>query len=119
MKKSEYEALKQKQESQAKELEQAQKLLEEREQNPTSVIEEEEKILKMMEDQEIPEGSGNRYQYIPAREDDRVAKTGRTKYLPVDTYYTYGMNCEPEMKYIETRRQKQSGFTTRIIKAGE
>ena len=104
MKKSEYEALKQKQESQAKELEQAQKLLEEREQNPTSVIEEEEKILEMMEDQEIPEGSGNRYWYIPASEDDLPAKKCQPKYLPVDTCETYGMNCEHEMKYIETRR---------------
>ena len=108
VKKSEYEVLKQKQECQAKELEQAQKLLEEREQNPTSVIEEEEKILEMMEDREIPEGSGNRYQYIPARENDCVAKTGQPKYLPVDTCETYGMNCEPEMKYVETRRQKKS-----------
>ena len=119
MKKSEYEALKQKQESQAKELEQAQKLLEEREQNPTSVIEEEEKILEMMEDQEILEGSGNRYQYIPASENDLTAKTGQPKYLPVNTCETYGMNCEPETRYVETRRQKQSGFTTGLIKAGE
>ena len=95
VKKSEFEALKQKQASQAKELEQAQKLLEEREQNPTSVIEEEEKILEMMEDQEIPEGSGNRYRYIPAIEDDLIAKTGRPKYLPVDICKTYGMNFEP------------------------
>ena len=51
VKKSEFEALTKKQTSQAKELEQAQKLLEEREQNPTSVIQEEEKILEMMEDQ--------------------------------------------------------------------
>ena len=62
MKKSEFETLAKKQASQAKELEQAQKLLEEREQNPTSsVIQEEEKILEMMKDQEIPVGSGNRY----------------------------------------------------------
>ena len=77
MKKAEAEALAKKQASQAKELEQAQKLLEEREQNPTStVIQEEEKILEMMEDQEIPAGSGNRYRYIPARKDDHAAKTG-------------------------------------------
>ena len=76
VKKSEFEALKQKQASQAKELEQAQKLLEEREQNPTSVIEEEEKILEMREDQEIPEGSGNIYRYVPANENDHAAKTG-------------------------------------------
>ena len=62
MGKSEFEALTKKQESQAKELELVQKLLEEREQNPTSpVIQEEEKILEMMEDQEIPAGSGNIY----------------------------------------------------------
>ena len=61
VKKAEAEASAKKQASQAKELEQAQKLLEEREQNPTSVIQEEEKILEMMEDQEIPAGSGNRY----------------------------------------------------------
>ena len=51
VKKSEFEALAKKQASHAKELERAQKLLEEREQNPTStVIQEEEKILEMMED---------------------------------------------------------------------
>ena len=77
MKKSEFEALTKKQASQAKELEQAQKLLKEREQNPTSlVIQEEEKVLEMMEDQDIPVGSGNRYRYIPARKDDLTARTG-------------------------------------------
>ena len=120
MKKSEFEALTKKQASQAKELEQAQKLLEEREQNPTlSVIQEEEKILEMMEDQEIPAGSGNRYRYILARKDDRAARTGRPKYLPVDTCMAYGMNCEPRMKNIEARRQKRGGFTTGLMKAGE
>ena len=77
------------------------------EQIPTSVIEEEEKILEMMEDQEILEGSGNRYQYIPASEDDLTAKTGHPKYLPVNICETYGMNCEPETRYVKTRRQKQ------------
>ena len=60
----------------------------------------------MMEDQEIPEGLGNRYWYILASEDDLAAKTGRPNYLPVDTCETYGMNCEPETRYVETRRQK-------------
>ena len=77
VKKSEFEALAKKQASQAKELEQAQKLLEEREQNPTlSVIQEEEKILEMMEDQKISAGSGKRYRYIPASKDDCAIKTG-------------------------------------------
>ena len=31
----------------------------------------------------------------------------------------YRMNCEPKMKYIEARRQKRSGFTRGLIKAGE
>ena len=71
VRKSEFEALTKKEESQAKELEWAQKLLEERKQNPTlTVMQEEEKILEMMEDQEIPAGLGNRYWYIPARKDD-------------------------------------------------
>ena len=83
------------------------------------VIEEEEKILKMMEDREIPEGSGNRYRYILASENYLTAKTGWPKYLPVDTCETYEMNCEPETRYVETRRQKQSRFTTGLIKAGE
>ena len=62
MGKLDFKALTKKQESQAKELERVQKLLEEREQNPISpVIQEEKKILEMMEDQEIPAGSGNRY----------------------------------------------------------
>ena len=29
------------------------------------------------------------------------------------------MNCEPETRCVETRRQKRSGFTTGLIKAGE
>ena len=43
------------------------------------------KVLEMMEDQDIPVGSGNRYYYLPVRKDDRAAKTGRPKYLPLDT----------------------------------
>ena len=29
------------------------------------------------------------------------------------------MNCEPETRYVKTRREKWSGFTTWLIKAGE
>ena len=62
MKKEEFKALAKKQASQAKELERAQKLLEESEQNPIPLVfQEDEKVLEMMEDQEIPVGSGNKY----------------------------------------------------------
>ena len=62
VKKAEADALAKEKAIKAKELEHAQKLLKERKQNPTSlVIQEEEKILEMMEDQEIPVGSGNIY----------------------------------------------------------
>ena len=62
MKKAEVDALARKEAIKAKEKEHSQKLLKESVQNPTlPVIQEEEKILEMMEDQEIPVGSGNRY----------------------------------------------------------
>ena len=83
------------------------------------VIQEEEKVLEMMEDQEIPAGLGNRYQYIPARKDDRAARTGRPKYLPLDTCQSYRIDCKPRVKYIQVGRQKRSSFTTGLIKVGE
>ena len=57
--KAEYEEkIKELEEAKAKEKELSQKLLEEREQNPISqVIQEEEKILEMMEKQKLPVGS--------------------------------------------------------------
>ena len=63
VKKAEYEAkVKELEAAKAKEKELSHKLLEEREQNPISpIIQEEEKVLEMMENQEIPVGSGNRY----------------------------------------------------------
>ena len=76
MKKAKYEAkVKELEAARAKEKELSHKLLEEREQNPVSpIIQEEEKVLEMMENQEIPAGSGNRYRYLPAKQDDRVTK---------------------------------------------
>ena len=72
VKKAEYEAkVKELEAAKAKEKESSHKLLEEREQNPVpSVVEEEEKVLKMMEDQELPNGSGNRHHFLLARQDD-------------------------------------------------
>ena len=69
VKKAEADALARKEAIKAKELERAQKLLEEREQNPTLlVIQEEEKILEMMKDQEIPAGSGKQISIHPSQE---------------------------------------------------
>ena len=57
VKKAEYEAkVKELEAAKAKEKDLSCKLLEEREQNPvTSIIKEEEKVLNMMEDQELPD----------------------------------------------------------------
>ena len=72
MKKTEYKAkVKELEAAKAKEKELSRKLLEEREQNPISpIIQEEEKVLEMIENQEIPAGSENRYCYLPAKRDD-------------------------------------------------
>ena len=103
-----------------REKELSQKLLEEREQNPiSSVIQEEEKIFEIMEKQELAVGSREKYIYIPAEQNDQVAKTGRAKYLPVDTCKSHGVGCSPKTKYLQTSQQKRSSFTNGIIKAGE
>ena len=103
VKKAEYEAkVKELEAARAKEKELSHKLLEEREQNPVSpIIQEEEKVLEMMENQEIPAGSGNRYRYLPAKQDDCVTKTGRPKYLPIDTCQSYGIGCNSKVKYLQ------------------
>ena len=76
MNKAEYEAkVKELEAAKAKEKELSCKLLEEREQNPISlIIQEEERVLEMMENQEMPAGSGDRYVYLPAKRDDQVAR---------------------------------------------
>merc|ERR1712243_329700 len=103
-----------------KEKELSQKLLKEREQNPISpVIQEEEKILEMMEKQELLVGSREKYVYLPAKRDDQVTKTGRSKYLPIDTCQSHGIGCSSKTKYLQTSQQKRSGFTSGLIKAGK
>ena len=66
VRKAEYEAkLKELKKAKEREKELSKQLLEQREQNPVpSVIEQEEKVLEMMEDQVLPDGSRSRY--IPA-----------------------------------------------------
>ena len=87
MKRAEAEAKAKEEAARVKEKELSCKLLEEKEQNPVSlIIQEEEKVLKMMEDQEIPVGSGNRYNYLPAGQNNCLTKTSRPKYLPIDTW---------------------------------
>ena len=114
------EKIKELEEAKAKEKELSQKLLEEREQNPISpVIQEEEKILEMMEKQELPVGSREKYVYLPAKRDDQVTETGRPKYLPIDTCQSYGVGCSNKTKYLQTSLQKRSKFTTEHIKDNE
>ena len=77
----------------------SQKILEEREQNPISpVIQEEEMILEMMEKQELSAEAREKYVYIPAERDDQVTKTGRPKYLPVETSQSNGIGCSSKTK---------------------
>ena len=73
----------------------------------------------MMEKQELPVGSREKYVYLPAKRDDQIFKTGRPKYLPIDTCQSYGVGCSPKTKYLQTSQQKRSGFTSGLIKAGE
>ena len=89
VRKAEYEAkLKELEKAKAKEKQLSSKFLEEREQNPVpSIIKQEEKVLEMMEDQVLPDGS--RYCYLPANQDDVAPKTGQPKYLPVYTCQSY------------------------------
>ena len=42
-----------------------------------SSIYEEERVLRLMEEQELPAGSGKVYQFIPAESNDTVKDTGR------------------------------------------
>ena len=81
------------------------KLLEEREQNPISpVIQEEEMIFDMMEKQELPAESRESFIYIPAEWDDKIIKTGRAKYLPIDTCKSHGVGCGSKTKYLQVSR---------------
>ena len=80
------EQLKELDEAKAKEKELSQKLQEEKDRNNISaIIQEEERILEMMERQELPVESREEYAYLPAERDDKDIETGRLKYLPIDT----------------------------------
>ena len=118
VRKADYEAkLKELKEAKERERELSKQLLEQREQNPVpSVIEQEEKVLEMMEDQVLPDGL--RYRYIPANQSDTAPRTGQPKYLPVDTCQSYGSGCGSSEKYLQVRRQRRS-FTSGLIKAVE
>ena len=64
-----------------------------------SSIYEEERILRFMEEQEIPAGSGKVYWFIPAERNDTVKKTDCPKYLPVKTCGDDGVNSELIVKH--------------------
>ena len=97
------EKLKELDEAKAKEKELSQKLQEEKEQNNISaIIQEEERILKMMERQELPVDSREAYVYLPAERDDKAIETGRPKYLPIDTCQSHGVGCSNKTKHLQT-----------------
>ena len=110
VRKADYEA-KQKELKEAKERERelSRQLLEQREQNPeSSVIEQEENVLRMMEDQVFPDGS--RYQYLPATQRDVAPRTGQPKYLPVDTCKSYGSGCGSSKNISRPEDKKELYF---------
>ena len=79
------EKLKELDEVKAKEKELSLKLREKKDQNNISpIIQEEERILKMMERQELPIDSREEYAYLPAERGDKAIEIGRPKYLPTD-----------------------------------
>ena len=85
-------------EAKERERELSRQLLEQREQNPeSSVIEQEENVLRMMEDQVLPDSS----RYLPATQRDVAPRTGQPKYLPVDTCKSYGSGCGSSKKYLQ------------------
>ena len=72
------EQLKELDEAKAKEKELSLKLQEEKDQNNTAaIIQEEERILEMMERQELPIDSREEYAYLPAEREDKTIETGR------------------------------------------
>ena len=73
----------------------------------------------MMEKKELPVGSREKSVYLPAKRDDQVTKTGRPKYLPIDTCQSYGVGCSSKTKQLQTSQHNKSGFTSGLIKAGE
>ena len=97
------EQLKELDEAKAKEKELSQKLQEEKDRNNISaIIQEEERILEMMERQELPVESRDKYAYLPAERDDKAIETGRPKYLPIDTCQSHGIGCSNKTKYLQT-----------------
>ena len=97
------EQLKELDEAKAKEKELSQKLQEERDQNNVSaIIQEEERILEIMEKQELPAESRIEYAYLPAERDDKDIETGRLKYLPIDTCQSHGIGCSKKTTYLQT-----------------
>ena len=66
-----------------------------------------------MEEQEIPQGSGKVYHFIPEERNDTVRNTGRHKYLPVDICGDEGENCEcvPKITVVTSDRRRKEVFS--------
>ena len=97
------EQLKELDEAKTKEKDLSQKLQEEKDRNNISaIIQEEERILEMMEKQELPAESRMEYAYLPAERDDKDIETGRLKYLPIDTCRSHGIGCSNKTTYLQT-----------------
>ena len=60
----------------------------------------------MMERQELPVESRESYVYILAERDDKVVKTGRAKYLPIDTCKSHGVGCDSKTNYKSVNRRE-------------
>ena len=72
------EQLKELDEEKTREKELSQNLQEEKDQNNISaIIQEEERILEIMEKQELPAESRMEYAYLPAEREDKTIETGR------------------------------------------
>ena len=59
-----------------------------------SLIHKEERVLRLMKEQEIPARSGKVYRFIPAERNDTVKNTCHAKYLPVEICGDNEANCD-------------------------
>ena len=107
------EKLKELDEAKAIEKELSQKLQEEKDQNNiSSIIQEEERILEMSKKQELPVDSKEVYAYHPAERDDKATETGRPTYLPINPCQVYKIGCNNMTNFLKTSQQKRSLFTS-------
>ena len=76
-------------------------------------IYEEERVLRLMEEQEVPARSGKVYRFIPAERNDMARNTGSPKYLLVKPCGDDGVKCELIVKHnpvMSTGKRKREVF---------